>query len=228
MIYLEYRDNIGIITLDNERGNLLFYNDLQLLSNIFADNLPEVKGLVVTGKNHSFCTGLSIEPANAEESLKLLDTVLLKMYSYSKPLVIALTGHAIGAGFLMLSCADYVISINSIKAKFGLPEVKLGMGLDQCMITLLSSVLPYYVMKQLIYTSEYVSYRQMQDWRLIDEVQQENIVEKSITHIERISQPISFSYCKKIMRTPNTLKMEEMINKKCFCSLAQLINKNLI
>lgn len=226
MIHFEENNGVGVISLDSSKGNMLSLDDLQDLNAILCDGRLAVKGLVMTGLNRSFCTGLQVCRGCENEAFKLLDSTLLNLYSYKNPLAIALSGHAIGAGFLFLCCADYVIAQDSEKAKYGLPEVGLGLGVDQCMVSLLASTISPLVMKKLICTSLYVSYKELKEWQLIDEVQTEDLTVGCVSFIGKVSFKESYSFCKLLMRKQGILKMQEAIDGGCYMDLGELIRKN--
>lgn len=233
MINFEIKDNVVVVSLDNEKGNLLKVEDLESLGNLLrSEDVQASKGLVLTGLNHSFCTGLYLDESvqSAEKIFRLLDELLLALYSFDKPLVIALSGHAIGAGFLFLQCADYVYVADSKKAKYGLPEIKLGLGLDLCMLRLLEYSLSPVVVKHFLYSGLFVNYEYLLGIGLADKlVKSSELLSESlslINYIDTCQQP-AFSYCKKLLRQQNVKELSSLLETRCFLQLLDLYkNKN--
>ena len=225
MIHWDIKDNIGIISMDNNHGNMLSLDDLCFLQNILLEKVQFVDGVILTGLNHSFCTGLKLENETAEDSLRLLNETLYMMYSLDKPLTIALSGHAIGAGFLMLCCADYIVMSENAKAKFGLPEVKLNLALDKFMMLLLATCLPNYIIKNLVYLGEYVSYHSLLEWNMINAIQKEDIVYACEKYIRSLHLGSSFGICKRNLRYSYSVIMNDMIQQNSYNELVDLFNE---
>ena len=131
---VEKTDRIATVTLHRpEKLNALNNEVLQELERIFADleQDPEVGVVIVTGTGEkAFVAGADIS------ELKTLDTtgarvqalrgqaVFQRIESLPKPVIAAVNGFALGGGCeLALACH---IRIASETARFGLPEVSLG------------------------------------------------------------------------------------------------------
>lgn len=224
MIHWNITNNIGTITFDSPRGNLLSIDDLSLLKDILWYNLENVNGLILTGKNRSFCTGLNVDEKDPLYSFQLLDELMLRLYSLDIPVYIALTGHAIGAGFLFLCCADVVIAYDNDRMKFGLPEINLGLGIDDMMYSLLSANLPFQLIKKMIFSGRYISCHQLESYGIV------NLIESDIMLIdycynsmyEDCISKYSFSFCKKILHRPTIEKMSNQIKNECYKELTNL------
>jgi enoyl-CoA hydratase len=133
-VLFEKGDRIAWVTLNRpEKLNALNHEVLHELERIFADleQDPEVGVVVLTGTGEkAFVAGADIG------ELKSLDTtgariqalrgqaVFQRIESMPKPVIAAVNGFALGGGCeLALACH---IRIASENAKFGLPEVSLG------------------------------------------------------------------------------------------------------
>ncbi len=96
------------------------------------DKDPQIRCLIITGAcEKSFVAGADIKelaPLSEEDSLELSkkgQRVFTQIEDLNIPVIAAVNGFALGGGFeLALSC-DFIIA--SKKAKFGLPEVNLGL-----------------------------------------------------------------------------------------------------
>jgi len=123
-----------IITLDRPKVlNALNQAMLQELADIVskADTDRSIRGMIITGAgDKAFAAGADIgelatlDEENGVNASKFGQEVLEKIEQASKPIVAAVNGFALGGGCeLAMACHMRVASEN---AKFGQPEVKLG------------------------------------------------------------------------------------------------------
>ncbi|KAF5549851.1 enoyl hydratase [Fusarium mexicanum] len=86
------------------------------------DSVDTVRAVVLTGgpEGH-FCVELSTSKAHRIEFLKDLTDALAR---FSKPLIAAVVGFALGGGFEIALACDIIYAAED--AMFGLPEVKIG------------------------------------------------------------------------------------------------------
>lgn len=94
-----------------------------LWTRLDADN--DCRAIVLTGAgDKAFCAGADIggDLSASEEIADLVNRALLKVSTYSKPIIAAINGDCAGGGVELLLSAD--IRIASPHARFGLPEVK--------------------------------------------------------------------------------------------------------
>ncbi|KYK28824.1 MAG: crotonase [Candidatus Proteinoplasmatales archaeon SG8-5] len=132
-ITVEVEENIGIITLNRpEALNALNSRMLAELgkaaAELEADNA--VKVVVVTGAERAFAAGADIAEMMTMTALegqkhgKLGQDTFAAFEDMVKPVIAAVNGFALGGGCELAMACD--IRLASEKAKFGQPEVKLG------------------------------------------------------------------------------------------------------
>lgn len=226
MILWNEHNGVGIITIDALGKNALSLEDLRSFMEIIEMHEQAIKGLIVMGKNHSFCSGLSLKDNQFAEAFPLLDELLLKLCELEVPIVCAMSGHAIGAGFLIMCCADQVYAIASTRSKFGLPEVKLDLGIDDLMMEVLCERLNQKQLKKLLLTGEYVSLSTLLDWGTIDQVYEteENMIQGAIHFVEEMSaHNPSYCFTKRLLRGEKYAKMRELMVCECWDKLVDFI-----
>ncbi len=133
-IKFEVRNNIATITMNRpEALNALnndFFSDMELLlDNIREDN--EIKILVITGEGKAFVAGadiaemVSMDKSKAEKFSSRGQDVFHGLEKLKVPVIAAVNGYALGGGCELAMACD--IRVASNKAKFGQPEVSLGL-----------------------------------------------------------------------------------------------------
>ena len=145
MITDQCHDGILLVTLDLGKGNLLSFSHIEKLYKLIENAEVDigVKGLILTGTARCFSTGLdlsgelsSLEDHSWRPTFQVLDKLLLRLFSFSKPFVAAINGHSVGVGMLIQLCADWVIVEDSDRVKIGLPEMSMGLTIDSLMMHL--------------------------------------------------------------------------------------------
>lgn len=130
-------DNIVILTIQQSRKmNVLdehFSNDLEKIAQSFIED-KDSKGLIITSDKDSFIVGADIgqfaniqSPKQAFDFVEHFKKVLRSLETCGKPVVAALTGTALGGGLEVALGCHYRIAVDQPNAKYGLPEVKLGL-----------------------------------------------------------------------------------------------------
>lgn len=125
---------IGIVTISRpEKLNALNDNVFDELALLFSSKeLAKLRVIIITGEGHkSFVAGADItelaglSKAEAEAVSKKGQDVFNTIENFPIPVIAAVNGFALGGGLeLAMACSFRIASEN---AKFGLPEVKLGL-----------------------------------------------------------------------------------------------------
>ena len=89
--------------------------------------------VILTGTGKAFCAGMDLEmlqaiasqsPAENQEDSRRMAKMFRKIWSYSKPLIAAVNGHALAGGCGIATLCDFTLAVP--EAKFGYTEVKIG------------------------------------------------------------------------------------------------------
>ncbi len=93
-----------------------------------------IRGVIITSGKKEFLAGADIEklaritePQQAFELAQEFKGFLRRLELCGRPVAAALNGTALGGGLELALACHYRVAINNPKAKFGLPEVKLGL-----------------------------------------------------------------------------------------------------
>ena len=125
--------NIGIVTMNrpealNALSSQVFADLTTALDIVEKDD--DIYVVIITGAGRSFVAGADIgemATMNVEEGLafsELGNNLMMRVDLFSKPTIAAVNGFALGGGCELALAAD--IRVASEKAKFGQPEVGLG------------------------------------------------------------------------------------------------------
>lgn len=226
MILWEEHNGICIITMDAPGKNALSVEDLHMFIETIELHKELMQGLIITGNNHSFCSGLSLKDNQFAEAFPLLDKLLLTLYELDVPIVCAMPGHAIGAGFLIMCCADRVYATESARSKFGLPEINLDLGIDDLMLNVLRERLDQKQLKNLLLSGEYVTLTTLQNWGVVDYVFEtdEDMVEDAVCFIKKMSahNPL-YCFTKRLLKREKYTKMYELMVNECWDRLVKFV-----
>ncbi|MBX3576308.1 MAG: enoyl-CoA hydratase/isomerase family protein [Rhizobiaceae bacterium] len=119
--------DIAIIVLDNPPVNALSFSLRAPLATALEElhDDPSVKGLVLACAGRTFVAGADITEFGKPVQRPHLPDLIVLLERYRKPTVAAIHGTALGGGLeLAMACHFRVADAG---AKFGLPEVKLGL-----------------------------------------------------------------------------------------------------
>lgn len=132
-INYQVKDSIGTIKINRPQAmNSLNYETLEELGLVFQEiaNDSAVRSVIVTGEGKAFVAGADIAAmsemtaAQGREMMKKGHQVMNFMESLEKPIIAAVNGFALGGGCELALACDFRIA--SERAKFGQPEVNLG------------------------------------------------------------------------------------------------------
>lgn len=130
-LLVERADRVGLITLNRKDAlnaiNSVVVNELERALDAF-DADPSIGCVVITGGSKAFAAGADVkEMVDLDYPATYLDDYLHKLDQVAdrrKPIVAAVAGYALGGGFELAMMCDFIIAADN--ARFGLPEVKLG------------------------------------------------------------------------------------------------------
>lgn len=130
-VLTERRGKVGLVTLHrpevrNALNRQLLRDLMDALAEFDRDDL--VGAMVVTGDEKAFAAGVDIKEmvdSTAAEARKIdFASVFGRIMDIRKPVIAAVSGWALGGGMEVALSCDIIIASES--AKFGLPEVTLG------------------------------------------------------------------------------------------------------
>lgn len=202
----------------------------------FLNNLDEsVRVLIITGDGEkSFVAGADIsEMQNLNESDgftfgKLGAQVFRKIETLPIPVIAAVNGFALGGGCELAMACD--IRIASNKAKFGQPEVGLGIIPGFSGTYRLAKLVGMGYAKEMIYTGKPIRADEALRIGLVNAIYEpEQLMEEAMNLANRmvVNAPIAVRYAKKCINeeydlaADEAIAFENMMFGKCFATLDQ-------
>jgi len=134
ILKLETIENIGLVTISRPKAlnalNTRFFNEMDAMIEKVG-SMPEIKVMVISGEGKAFVAGADIaemvdkERQQGSEFSRLGQNTFRSLEKMEIPVIAAINGFALGGGLELAMGCDFRIA--STKAKFGQPEVNLGL-----------------------------------------------------------------------------------------------------
>ena len=126
---------IGVVRLERAHGNAIDDGFVESLVATLAEaeSDPAVGGVLLTAGGKIFCPGLDLQdlfPLDREAMerfMRRFSAAVLTLYTFPKPVVAVVHGHALAGGCVLALCADWRVLRRG--AVTGLNEVKVGVPL---------------------------------------------------------------------------------------------------
>jgi len=170
-----------------------------------AQQDPEIRAVVITGAgDKSFCAGADLKAISRRENLYHPDHPEWGFAGYvrhfiDKPTIAAVNGTALGGGTELALASDLVVAEE--RAKFGLPEVKVGLIAGAGGVFRIVHQLPRKVALEMLLTGEPISAAEALKWGLINRVVPDGtVLEAALALAERVTvnAPLSVQASKRI------------------------------
>ena len=220
-----YIDNgLGVIILsDSENGNRLDNNSLNEMKNVFDDysGNKDVRVILLRSNGNNFCLGMNLDTliksnGNAELviGIDLYIDILKNIHSCHKPVVCAVNGDVKAGGVGLVSSCDIIIA--SDKSSFELSEALFGLIPANVLPFIFSLRITPQKARYLILTAKKISAFEAKTINLVDEVFEQNMLEKGIKNVVkslyRVS-PDAVKYTKSFTTELLNLSFEESLVK---------------
>ena len=134
ILQLEVKDQIALVSINRPEAmnalNTRFFNEMdQVVAHI--NSRSDVRVMIITGSGKAFVAGADIAemvdktPAEGSAFSRLGQNTFSSFGDMDIPVIAAINGFALGGGLELAMGCDFRIASN--KAKFGQPEVNLGL-----------------------------------------------------------------------------------------------------
>lgn len=188
-LLIEVENGIALVTLNRPQALNALNNELLSDLSSFLDEAEtkqDLRVIILTGSGEkSFVAGADIKEFsdfNGEKGKRLAqegqEKVFNKVENFSKPIIAAINGFALGGGLELAMAAHFRIA--SDNAKMGLPEVSLGLIPGYGGTQRLPKLIGKGRAAQMIFTAEMISAQRAYEVGLVNEVvSQQELLERA-------------------------------------------------
>jgi methylglutaconyl-CoA hydratase len=134
-LFVETTDQVATVTFNRpDKRNAITTQMIGELQAVLDDlEKTQVRVVILTGKGKAFCAGIDLDmlhniskqsAGENQEDSKRIAKMFRKIWSYSRPMIAAVNGHALAGGCGIATLCDFTLAVP--EAKFGYTEVKIG------------------------------------------------------------------------------------------------------
>ncbi|MBN1644234.1 MAG: enoyl-CoA hydratase/isomerase family protein [Dehalococcoidales bacterium] len=223
---LEIENKVAIVTINRPPVNALNPDVTQEISQMFDElkNNKEIEVVILTGTGKAFVAGadingfLNLDRRTGEAFALGVTDMQRKIEDFELPVIAAINGYTLGGGCELVMACD--IRIASSNAKFGQPEITVGVMAGAGGTQRLPRLIGMGRAKKLLYSGEFIDAVEAERIGLVDQVTapgEELNEAKKLAQKMMKNAPIALRYTKKAvnrgMQMPleDALKMEAML-----------------
>lgn len=194
-IQVDIKDAIAVVTISREKAlNALNKDVIAELHNFFSSKWLErdFRCVVITGAGKAFVAGADIKELSELDSAGAAHTAEIGQYlmktieNFPCPVIAVINGFALGGGCELAMACDFRMA--SEKAKFGQPEVNLGIIPGYGGTQRLARLVGKGMAKKLIFTGDMIGADEAYRIGLVDEVcAPEELMDKAMEMAKKIA-----------------------------------------
>jgi enoyl-CoA hydratase len=219
-VTVETHGEVALVRVDRPPANAL---DLELLEEGSAAvaELREAEpgAVVLTGREGFFSAGVDLKAVptlDRDGQRGMVDGInrlFLGWYSFPRPVVCAVNGHAIAGGLILALCGDHRLGTGA--GKLGLTELRVGIPYPAAAMAIVRAELPPPAVRALTLRAELIDDgRQAVELGLIDELcAPEALVERSLEVAGELAELPRGAYArvKDQLRGPTVAELERVV-----------------
>jgi len=223
-------DRIGTITLNrpdamNATTDEMYHELKMLLADIAIDR--DVSCVILTGAGRGFCAGADLKARNDDMTplerrarhRGILKDILEPLFSLEKPVIAAVNGAAVGAGFNIALACDFIIA--SEQASFIQAFARVGLVPDLGGLYLLGRVIGINKAKELCFTARKVLAEEAKTLGIVNHVvphdqllQEARAVAASIA----ATSPTAAAMTKTLLNKASNLTLDQMLEYESYAT----------
>jgi enoyl-CoA hydratase/carnithine racemase len=202
-VTLDVSDGVGLVTLTRPPVNAL-NRELRLDLIAAIDEMSDrrdVRCVVLTGAGKVFCAGADMKqrpdldtPGDWPSSNRAMREVLNVLKECPQPVIAAVNGPALGAGFGIAASCDIILAADDV---FGMPEINVGVAGGAA---LLHELFGRSEMRRLLFTGATISAKELERRSVISAaVPREQLMDRALEWAAEIASkhPVGIGYAKR-------------------------------
>jgi enoyl-CoA hydratase len=133
-------DGIAVLTMDDGKANAFDLDAFAALDAAF-DACADAAAVVLAGRPGFFSGGLNLKTMAALDAQGMLELLVRfgrtmhRIWLEPRPVVAAVTGHAVAGGTILSMCADHAVAADG-EFRWGLTETTIGFAMPEWIITI--------------------------------------------------------------------------------------------
>jgi enoyl-CoA hydratase/carnithine racemase len=214
---IESRDEgaVTVLELRHKKANAL---DVELLAALEAELAAAERAgqaVVLTGTGSIFSAGVDLYrvldggAAYLDAFLPALDSALQRLFSFPRPVVAAINGHAMAGGWVLACGCDYRVA-SLAAGKLGLPELQVGVAFPPIAVETVRFATPVSQLHALVLAGRTYSGEEAQRHGLVDEaVPAEGVLARALAVATALAQVPADAYrlTKEQLRAPTVQRV---------------------
>jgi enoyl-CoA hydratase len=218
MFDLTHRGRVAVLRMTHGKANAMDLEFCRALAAQVQTCLQSQAGaLVITGQGKMFSAGVDLPrlvaggAAYAHEFLPVMNRAFETLFTFSKPLVVAVNGHAIAGGCVMACCGDYRIMARE-PGRIGIPELLVGVPFPVAPLEIVRFATPPQHVQALIYRGLTLAPDEALRHGLVDAVADpDRMLDEAVAIADSLAAvPFeAFHLTKRLLREPAIRRMRE-------------------
>jgi enoyl-CoA hydratase len=217
MLNWELDDGLATLALENGPLNTLDGDFLREITATIAEiDAKDVDALIVTGKGSTFSAGADLQRVldggreYIEASVGALSEAFGALFTFRRPMVAAINGHAIAGGCIIACAADYKVMARG-SGVIGITELKVGVPFPVWAFEIMRFAAAPHRLQEITYFARNYPPEQAVEIGLVDEVVEPGELS---AHAEKRARKLasipreSFEMMKKLIRRPTVERVE--------------------
>lgn len=167
---------VAVLTMRHGPVNAMDLNLLRGITETFQNLADDpARAVVITGNERAFSAGVDLRSfldggeAYAKEFLPSLSEALVAVFTYPRPVVAAVNGHAIAGGAVLACCADHRVMAKG-RGRIGTPELLVGVAFPRAPLDIVSYTVGDQVARELVFGAQTLPPERALELGLVDEL----------------------------------------------------------
>jgi enoyl-CoA hydratase len=218
MFELTQRGRVAVLQMTHGKANAMDIEFCRALSaQVHACQQSPAGALVITGQGRMFSAGVDLPrlvaggAAYAHQFLPAMNHAFEALFAFSKPLVVAVNGHAIAGGCVISCCADYRVMARE-SGRIGIPELLVGVPFPAVPLEIVRFATPPQHLQALIYRGLTLAADEALHYGLVDAVVDlDRVLDEAVAIADGMAAvPFeAFHLTKRLLREPALRLMRE-------------------